>query len=148
MIGRVLGIDKGTVKRHFTKIVKNADTQALNGPPPILTPAQQDQLFQAIAEAYTSGIPYTLADITSYVQRNFQVNIEKGTLSHMIDRDPRLKTCPGIPMDAKRVAVTPEQIQNFFVRGSELLSEYPHISCSIWTRWDTKNGPIERMSHV
>jgi transposase len=84
IIGRVFGIDKGIVKRHFKKFAKNADMQALNGRPPILTHAQQDQLFQAIAEAYTSGTPSTLADITSYVQRNFQVNIEKGTLSHMI----------------------------------------------------------------
>jgi uncharacterized protein YoaH (UPF0181 family) len=117
IIGRVLAIDKGTVRLHFNKIVKNAGMQAPNGRPPILSHAQQDQLFHAIAEVNANGSSSTLADITSSVQPNFQVNIDKETLSDMIGRDPRLNTYPVISMDAKRVAITPEQIQNLVCEG-------------------------------
>jgi hypothetical protein len=67
-------------------------------------------LFHAVAEASDNGTPSALADIKADIRHHFHVSIEKDTLSHMIDRDPRVRPCPGIPMEAKRVAVTPDQI--------------------------------------
>jgi hypothetical protein len=78
-------------------------------------------LFNAIAEAYRNGIPFTLAKTSAHVQLNFRILMEKGTLSHIIERDRRVRTCLGIPMDAKRVAVTLEQVQNVFCEGLRIV---------------------------
>jgi hypothetical protein len=46
-------------------------------------------------------------------------------------------------MEAKRVAVTPDQIDDFFCDGFRVVEGVPHISFSTWTRWGIKSGPIQ-----
>jgi hypothetical protein len=41
----------------------------------------------------------------------FPQRARKGTLCHLIQRDPRIKTCKRVLMETKRTEVTSEQIQ-------------------------------------
>jgi hypothetical protein len=124
LIGRILGTDKKTVKRHFQKHSKRPNG-ASNGRPPILTPLQMDELFESVADAYRNSKPWTIAQLRLYIERVFQISLEKSTLHHMVERDPRLKTCRGIPMEDSRVAGTSEQITEFFREGFEILQGVP-----------------------
>jgi hypothetical protein len=43
----------------------------------------------------------------------------------MIERDPRFKTYPGVSMEAARVAVTSEQMDNFFQEAFRIIESVP-----------------------
>jgi hypothetical protein len=64
----------------------------------------------------------------------------------VLRRHEGVRTVPGIPVDEKRLSVTDEDIRTYF--GS-LVPRFPgshFISCSMWMRWDTKTGRIDRRS--
>jgi hypothetical protein len=124
LIGRVLGADKKTVKRHFKQHSKFPNG-ARNGRPPILTSAQMDELFEFIAEGYRQRSPWTIRQVKEFIARTFHVSLEKTTLGHLLERDPRFRTCPGVPMEDLRIAVTPQQIENFFREAFSVIEGVP-----------------------
>jgi hypothetical protein len=46
-----------------------------NGRQPLLSPPQKDQLFEGILMAYINRIPWTLADVSVYIARQFFIQL-------------------------------------------------------------------------
>lgn len=125
LIGRILGVNKGTIQRHFKQCARHADAPPANGRPPLLNPAEQAAVCDFVADAYRRRSPCVLAELKAHIVSTFHVVLEKSTLCHIIGRDPRLKTCRGIPIEAKRAEVTPEQIRNFFAEALTIAEGVP-----------------------
>jgi hypothetical protein len=83
------------------------------------------ELFEAVAEAYRNMTPWTISQLRVFVEHVFHISLEQSTLAHMIERNPRLKTYPGVSMEAARVAVTSEQIDNFFQEAFRITESVP-----------------------
>jgi hypothetical protein len=125
MIGRILDLDKGTVQRHFRKAIAHMADLPQNGRPPIISHEEQEQLITAIQEAYDARRPMTIGEVHYYIETRFHKSIDRNTLMHMLRREPRLRSCHGIPMEEARVDVTAEVIWDFFRRAMEVVEGVP-----------------------
>jgi hypothetical protein len=75
LIGRILGIDRGVVKRHFKKGTDHLNEDVRNGRPPILSNEQREDPIGAIMRAYEARQPMSLGEISYYVRMHFQLFI-------------------------------------------------------------------------
>jgi hypothetical protein len=57
VIGRLLSLDKGLVRRQFKWGLAHPHGPGQNGRPPLLSPQHKDQLFEAILMVYINQIP-------------------------------------------------------------------------------------------
>jgi hypothetical protein len=105
------------------------DDSRPNVRPPLLTPEQQVQVVEMITDAYRRPSPCTLSELKAYIATSFDVVVEKSTLCHMIERDPRIKTCRGIPMGTRYTEITAEQITEFFADAFRIIHNVPRSLC-------------------
>jgi hypothetical protein len=117
MIGPILAIDKGLVRRQFKWVIVHPNGPSPNGRPSILLQEQRDQLIEAISQAYATGMPGTIADVNVYIEEHFRVHPTKQMIHELLKRDARVKSCRGIPTEDRRTEVTSEEISDFFRRA-------------------------------
>jgi hypothetical protein len=128
VIGSLLSLDKGLVRRQFKWGIAHPHGPGPNGRPPLLSPQQKDQFFEAISMTYINRIPWTLADVSAYIVSRFFIQLNRQTMHEILKRDSRLKSCRGIPMEDKRTEVTEDAILDFFRRAIEATDGVPSYS--------------------
>jgi hypothetical protein len=67
-----------------------------------------------IIDVYSRRRPWTLPDTQLFIQGDLRISIARITPCKILARDDTLKLEPAIPMDDKRVDVTPVTIQTEF----------------------------------
>jgi hypothetical protein len=60
MIGPILGIDKGLVRRQFKWVIAHPNGPLPNGRPSILSQEQRNQLIETISQADAARVPWTI----------------------------------------------------------------------------------------
>jgi hypothetical protein len=100
MIGRILGIHRNVVKRHFKKGGDRLDDAWPNGCPSILSIDEHEDLIRRILEAYEMRQPMSIGEVHCYIESRYQKSIDRNTLLHSLRRYPRIKSCIGVPMEA------------------------------------------------
>jgi hypothetical protein len=63
--------------------------------------------------------------VMNFLQSQVKEALDKNTVYHILARDPRIRSCRGVPMEEKRLEVTPEEIAEYFRRASEALDGVP-----------------------
>jgi transposase len=89
MIGRILGIDKGLVRRQFKCVIAHLNDRSPNRRPSILSQEQRNQLIEAISQAYATRVPWTIAHVNAYIEEHFRVHFTKQTIHELLKRDWR-----------------------------------------------------------
>jgi hypothetical protein len=125
MIGKLFGISKGAVRDHEQEWKAHAATIGLIGRPPILSPDRLDNVTEYIKHNYAQHRPVTLTELQSFILSQYQIQITRDTLRHILSNDSRIRPCPALPMDERRMEVTPEQILHYFEHLSDCLSGAP-----------------------
>jgi hypothetical protein len=121
LIGRILGIDRSLVKRHFQKILDHPNGIPPNGRPSILTLQQKEELIAAILDGYVHHRPLTIEQVKHFIEKQFHLSLDRGTLCPLLGRDPCIKSCQGLQMEEKRINVTTEAIMTFFEEAINLV---------------------------
>jgi hypothetical protein len=125
MIRRIFAMNQGTVKRHYRRYLEERQTPSHNGRPSILNEEQHAQLVAEIERVYACERPLMTGGIQEFIRNQFHRTLNETTLAHMLAREPRLKSCVGIPMESTRLAVTPEQIEAFFHEAIQIIEGVP-----------------------
>jgi hypothetical protein len=134
VIGCLLSLDKGLVRRQLKWGIAHPHRPGPNGRPPLLSPQQKDQLFEAISIAHINRIPWTLADVNASIASQFFIQLSRQMIHEIPKRDSRLKSCRGIPMEDKRTEVTEDAILEFSEGQLKLLTVSHLILFSAWMR--------------
>jgi transposase len=114
LIGKVFGVNRGTVRNHAKRDASELNAVKCPGRPSTLTQEEVDRLVSIILDFFSRRRPLTLAEIRSLVIQQFEKPITADTLHHLLRRDGRLKTCTAHPIDERHLEVTSEQIQRYF----------------------------------
>jgi hypothetical protein len=101
MIGRILGIHRNVAKRHFKKGGDDLDDAWPNGRPSILSEDEHEDLIRKILEPYEMRRPMSIGEVHYYIESRYQKSIDRHTVWHVLRRDPRIKSCKGLPMEAR-----------------------------------------------
>jgi transposase len=112
IIGRIRGIDRSAVKRHFQKGADHLDKASASGRPSILSDEEHEHLIRTITEAYRMRRPMSIGEISYYIETRFQKSIERNMLRHMLRRDTGIKFCRGVPMEQPRLDAPIEALGN------------------------------------
>jgi hypothetical protein len=118
-------VNKGTIKRNYTKFSFRGNQNLNRGRPPLFTEEEYEKLIAIILEAYVRRNPMTVVEICKFVQRNFHKELIPNTFYIMMSKEPRVKACQGVPMEDKRLAVTQEQIRAYFHTLYETVNGVP-----------------------
>jgi hypothetical protein len=125
IIGRILGTTKGTLKYHCRIYDARASATGLPGRPGLIAQTRLTELVRKIEEGYQSRRPWTMVEIMIFLQSQAKEPLDKNTVYHIIAREPRIKSCRGVPMEEKRLEVSPEQIAEYFERASQAIDAIP-----------------------
>jgi hypothetical protein len=125
MIGRILGIDRSAVKRHFQKDAGHWDEASQNGRLSILSDEEHEDRIRTITEAYQMRRPMSIGEFSYHIETRFQKSIERNTLWYMLRRDTRIKSCRGVPMEEPRLDVPIEAILTFFQQAIQIIDGVP-----------------------
>jgi transposase len=68
LIGKILELDKRTVKYHYKWYETVGPLASRNGSPPLVAEERREELIQRIEEADQRGIPWTIGEILEFVQ--------------------------------------------------------------------------------
>jgi hypothetical protein len=121
IIGRILAIDKGLVKRQFKWVIAHPNRPSPNGRPSIRSQEQRNQFIEAISHAYATRVPWTIADVNAYIEEHFRVHLAKQTIHELLKLDARVKSCRRVPMEDGRTEVTFKEISDVFRRVIEII---------------------------
>jgi hypothetical protein len=125
LIGRLFNVSKGTIRWHYKTYLAQAERQRSNGRPSILSAEERDDLIGCIAAGYANNRAWTMRDIVGHISDRYGKKMDANSIRHMLDRDPRVKSCTGVPMEEKRLQVTAEDITAYFHRLAEVLDGVP-----------------------
>jgi hypothetical protein len=81
-IGRVLGIDKGTVKCHSKRSEAVGAALGRNGHPSVLSGEPREDVFRQIEEVCHHDIPGTIAEILQVFQERATETVAKNNFYH------------------------------------------------------------------
>jgi hypothetical protein len=115
-IGALLNIDKSTVRKQERKLDDPVQFSASAGRPRLLDGPTLESLRQHVIARDEQRCPPSLSEISRFLKSEFGLAILPNTLSHILQRDPAIKSCKGVPIDAKRIEVTIDQIRDYFSR--------------------------------
>jgi hypothetical protein len=119
-IGQILGIAKGTVEYHFKRYADVGADAGRWSRPPLLGDEREP-----VEDAYRRGIPWTIAEILDFIQEGSLEPVDKNSVYHWLQREPRIKSCRGVPMEDHRIAVTPDAILDYFQRAIATIDGVP-----------------------
>jgi hypothetical protein len=99
MVAKVFGVAKATLCWHCKQHRVRATSPVSNGHPAILSHAEKDGLTQYITTGYVERRPWTMTGIKDRIESIYRKGMEDTSIRHMPRRDPRVKACPGLPME-------------------------------------------------
>jgi transposase len=88
LIGRILGIDRGTVKYHSKRCEGLGATLRRNGRPSILSGEHRKDLVRQIKEAYHHDILWTIAEILQFCQERAAEALDWNSVYHWLHHEP------------------------------------------------------------
>jgi hypothetical protein len=124
-IGKILGIDKGTVKDHYKCYATLAAELGYIGRRPLVSDEHCEPFIKRIEEEYHQGTPWTIADILEFIQERSPRPVDKNNLCHWLQRQPQIKSCRGVPMEDYRLAISPEAIADYLRNAIALTDGLP-----------------------
>jgi hypothetical protein len=96
----------------------------VNRQPPILSQKEHDDLANHIIDAYNSTREWTMGDIVNHITERDGKTMDRGLIKHLLDQDPRVHSCRGVPMDERRLQVKAKDITACF----DYLAEVPPLA--------------------
>ena len=91
------------------------------GRPPKLNDSESEILFSFVKTSYISKRPANYKSISDFIFSTFTKVVTEDCLWHMINRDSRLKTIQGHPMESVRTEVPLEVIEEHYERLESIL---------------------------
>jgi hypothetical protein len=85
----------------------------------------REPLIKGIEEGYRPDTPWTMADILDLIQERSPRPVDKNSLYHWLQRQPRIKSCRGVPMEDHRPTVSLEAIGNYLRNAIALIDGLP-----------------------
>jgi hypothetical protein len=125
VIGRLFNVDGGTIRFHRNAYKERGNAIANAGRPATLTREQLDATVQMIVQSYHARKPVTIVHVKEFIWDTFGIEIVPNTLHHILDRDPRIKSCKANPMDKDRMDVSIEAVRNWFIYAAQELQGIP-----------------------
>jgi hypothetical protein len=125
VIRRLLQMNKGDIIFHCKQYKALGEMAGRNGRPPLLSTDQHEAIVAYLTDAYERGIPCTLHDISRFIEAEFHVALDHNTIHHLIDRDPRIRSIRGVPMEDKRVEVSPEAVIRYLADLAGVIQGMP-----------------------
>jgi hypothetical protein len=121
-IGRILGIDKTTVKDHNKRYEALGAALGRNSRLLILGDERRETIVREIEAAYHHGIPWTITEVLQFFQERVVEAVGKNSVYHSLHRQPRIHSCRIIPMGDRRFEITLEVIVNYFQRAIDMIN--------------------------
>jgi transposase len=112
-IGRILGIDKGTVRCVSKCYEALGAALGRNGRLSILGDERREGLVRQIEATCHHGIPWT-TKILQFFQERAAEAVDKNSVYHWLHRESRITSCRGVPTEDRRLEITPEIIVDYF----------------------------------
>jgi hypothetical protein len=113
-IAAMAQICTGTLAHHCKWYRLNGNMVGTAGRPSVLTPEQMTELVFMIHVSYQKQKPLRLHEVAELVELNWHIEVNANTLHHILRRDLRIRPCKGLPMEALRMQVTPQEISDYF----------------------------------
>jgi hypothetical protein len=114
VIGHLLSVDKGTVRKHWQQFKAQANLVGHPGRPSLLTPEELDEVVALIINAHYERRPLSGPEIRDLIDRNYQKSLCLDSLYQLLRRDGRVRSCTGTPMEDSRLRVSDESIREYF----------------------------------
>jgi hypothetical protein len=114
VIGRLLQVDKGTVRNHWQTFKAQENLIRQQGRPSLLTQEELDETVAIIIDAHYERRPLSGPEIRDLIHRKFGKSLRLDTLYQLLKRDGRVKSCAGTPMEDSRLHVTEQAIRDYF----------------------------------
>jgi hypothetical protein len=118
MSRKLFNISKGTIQRRDTASIRHPATLWVNVGPLILSQEEHDDLANHIIDADTSTRAWTMRDVINHITERYGKTMDVNSTRHMLDRDPRIKSCRGVPMEERRLQV----------RAEDITADYEHLA--------------------
>jgi hypothetical protein len=67
MIGRLFGVNKGTIRSGYRQHLKQLAHPRINGRPPLLTPEEHEDLVETIIHNYETSHTLTMTEIVRHI---------------------------------------------------------------------------------
>jgi hypothetical protein len=135
-IRRILGIDKRTLEYHSTRYETLGTALGRNGHLSILGDERCKDLVRQTEAASHRGIPWTITEILQFFQERAAEAVNWNNVYHWLHRQPRIKSCRGVPMEDRRFEITPEVIANDFQRAIDMIdglpAHFPSDAAEVW----------------
>jgi hypothetical protein len=96
-----------------------------NGRLSILGDEHREDLVRQIETADRDGIPWTITEILQFFQARAAEAVDKNRVYHWLHREPRIKSCRGVPMEDRRLEITPEVIVDYFHQAIDMTDGLP-----------------------
>jgi hypothetical protein len=116
-----LGTDKGTAKYYSRRYEALGAALGRNGHPSILSEEHREDFVRQIKETYHHGILWTIVEILQSLQERAAETVDKNSVYRWLNREARIKSCCGVPMEDRRLEVAPEAIADDFQRPIDMI---------------------------
>jgi hypothetical protein len=123
LIGRLFNVSKATIRWHYRHFLDQQAQHHLNGRPSLLTLDEHEDLVQQIMDGCHALHPWTMVEIVRHIADRYGKTLDPNTVCHLLHREPRLRTCRGIPMEERRLQGAREDVEAYFGRLDEALQK-------------------------
>jgi hypothetical protein len=113
-IGRILGEDRGHIKRNWERFKKQGNSNRPRGRHCILECNEHEFIVNEILAGFNMRRPMTVHMACNLIHERFGKEILPDTMYHIMARDARIRTCQAKPMEDSRLQVTDEDILQYF----------------------------------
>jgi hypothetical protein len=113
-IGRILGVNRALVSRNWNLFRKQGNENRKAGRPCILTDDEHNDIVDEILDAFDRNRPLTVHEVCRIIEERCGKVILPDTISHIMAREKRIRTCKAKPMEEARLEVTDDEIMQYF----------------------------------
>jgi hypothetical protein len=96
-----------------------------NGRPSILSDEQLDQAANLAIKQFYAMEPVACARLLYFSHSEYAFDSSADALRRARERDQRIRTCPGRPMETQRVQVTNEGLMEYFLMLRSAINDIP-----------------------
>jgi hypothetical protein len=114
MIGRVLGLNPGTVIKNYAKFQLHGSEMRHAGRPSILSQDEYEEVIGKILHCHEERCPVTVFQVCQMIRERWGKEMIPDTFYHIAKKDPRIRSCAAVAMENVRLAVTQEDIDQHF----------------------------------
>lgn len=116
-------VGKSTIEYHLSRPFDFIDGCEVGriGRPPLLEDEQVSSLRAYIAERMEQRVPCSYDDLLEFLEDEYGVLLNIGSLRNFVARSPDFKTVTGVPLEDSRLFSKPEEIDLYFEKVDEIL---------------------------